>query len=112
MKTNGLLRSKIEWPTTIIPFVIVLVLMVVFVLLPEQSKTFVDTLRGFLGDTCGLYYAIFGVGVLITTLYIAFSKYGKINLGNSEKPAFSNFKWGTQTKNICSSNIISFQIRK
>lgn len=95
MKTNGLLRTKIEWSTTIIPFVIVLVLMVVFVLLPEQSKTFVDMVRGFLGDTCGLYYAIFGVGVLITTLYIAFSKYGRIKLGNSEKPAFSNFKWGT-----------------
>ena len=95
MRTNGLLRTKIEWSTTIIPFVIVLVLMVVFVLLPEQSKTFVDTVRGFLGDTCGLYYAVFGVGVLITTLYVAFSKYGKIKLGNSEKPAFSNFKWGT-----------------
>ena len=95
MKKNTLIRNKIEWSTTIIPFVIVLVLMVVFMLLPEQSKAFVDTVRGFLGDTCGLYYAIFGVAVLITTLYIAFSKYGKIKLGNSEKPAFSNFKWGT-----------------
>ena len=62
-----------------------MVLMIVFMLIPEQSKVFVDTVRGFLGDICGLYYAIFGVGVLITTLYVAFSKYGKIKLGGGQK---------------------------
>ncbi len=95
MKTIEKIRTKVDWPTTLIPFVIVLVLMIVFMLIPEQSKVFVDTVRGFLGDTCGLYYALFGVGILITTLYVAFSKFGKIKLGNTDKPEFSNFKWGT-----------------
>lgn len=94
MKTIEKIRTKVDWPTTLIPFVIVLVLMIVFMLIPEQSKVFVDTVRGFLGDTCGLYYALFGVGILITTLYVAFSKFGKIKLGNTDKPEFSNFKWG------------------
>ena len=95
MKAIEKIRTKVDWPTTLIPFVIVLALMIVFMLIPEQSKTFVETVRGFLGDTCGLYYALFGVGVLATTLYVAFSKYGKIKLGNLEKPQYSNFKWGT-----------------
>ena len=95
MNDSKQFKGQIDWVTTLVPFGIVLALAVVFMLLPEQSKIFVDTVRGFLGDTCGLYYAIFGVGVLITTLYIAFSKYGKIKLGNLEKPAYSNFAWGT-----------------
>ena len=88
-------KGRIDWVTTLVPFGIVLALAVIFMLMPEQSKIFVDTVRGFLGDTCGLYYAVFGVGVLITTLYIAFSKYGKIRLGNLEKPLYGNFSWGT-----------------
>ena len=95
MKSIESIRTKVDWPTTLIPFVIVLVLMVVFMLVPEQSKAFVDAVRSFLGDTCGLYYALFGVAVLVTTLYVAFSKYGKIRLGDTDKPEFSNFKWGT-----------------
>ena len=78
MRTIEKIRTKVDWPTTLIPFVLVLVLFIVFMLIPEQSKVFVDTIRGFLGDTCGLYYALFGVAVLTTTLYVAFSKYGKI----------------------------------
>ena len=52
MKSIESIRTKVDWPTTLIPFVIVLVLMVVFMLVPEQSKAFVDAVRSFLGDTC------------------------------------------------------------
>lgn len=89
------LKSKVDWVTTLVPFGIVLALMVVFMWMPEQSKLFVDKVRGFLGDKGGLYYALFGVTVLITTLYIAFSKYGRIKLGDVDRPAYSNFTWGT-----------------
>lgn len=89
------LKSKVDWVTTLVPFGIILALMVVFMFLPEQSKLFVDKVRGFLGDKGGLYYALFGVTVLITTLYIAFSKYGRIKLGDVDRPLYSNFTWGT-----------------
>ena len=89
------LKSKVDWVTTLVPFGIVLALMVVFMFLPEQSKLFVDKVRSFLGDKGGLYYALFGVTVLITTLYIAFSKYGRIKLGDVDRPLYSNFTWGT-----------------
>ena len=65
-------------------------------LIPGQSELFLGTVRGFLGDDCGLYYAILGVGIFLVTIYIAFSKYGKIKLGgDSDKPLYSSFKWGT-----------------
>lgn len=39
------LKGRIDWITTLIPFVIVLAMMLVFMLIPTQSKLFVDTLR-------------------------------------------------------------------
>ena len=44
------LKGRIDWITTLIPFVIVLAMMLVFMLIPTQSKLFVDTLRGFFGE--------------------------------------------------------------
>ena len=71
-------------------------LMSVFMIIPEQSKSFVDSMRSFFGDTIGLYYPILGIGCVVITLYLAFKdKYGQIRLGNIEKPIYSNFQWGT-----------------
>lgn len=95
MNSASSLKGKIDWGSSLVPFAIVLALMIVFMSMPDQSKSFVDTVRGFLGDTTGLYYAVFGVGVLIATVFIACSKYGKIKLGDSQKPLYGNFRWGT-----------------
>ena len=90
------LKGRIDWITTLIPFVIVLAMMLVFMLIPSQSKLFVDTLRGFFGDTIGIYYVILGLGCVLLSLYLAFKdKYGQIKLGNIDKPVYSNFAWGT-----------------
>ena len=89
-------KRKIEWSTMLIPFIIVIALMAVFMIIPEQSKTVVDTLRGFFGDTIGLYYPILAIGSVACALYVAIKpKYGNITLGTTEKPIYSNFQWGT-----------------
>lgn len=89
-------ERKIDWITMLIPFAIVVAMMGVFMAVPEQSKNVVDSLRGFFGDTIGLYYPIVALGSVICALYIAMKpKYGNIRLGDTDKPAYSNFKWGT-----------------
>ena len=89
-------KRKVEWSTMLIPFIIVLALMAVFMIIPEQSKTVVDTMRGFFGDTIGLYYPILAIGSVVCALYIAIKpKYGNITLGTIKKPLYSNFQWGT-----------------
>ena len=89
-------KRRIEWSTMLIPFIIVVALMAVFMAVPEQSKTVVDTMRGFFGDTIGLYYPILALGSVACALYVALRpKYGNIKLSNMDKPAYSNFKWGT-----------------
>lgn len=88
-------NKKIEWAPMLFPFGIVIALMTVFMISPEESKTVVDTMRGFFGDTIGLYYPIIAIGSVICALYLGInSKYAKIKLGNIDKPAYSNFQWG------------------
>ena len=88
-------KRRIDPATTIIPFVIVLVLCAFFVIKPESSTNVVGIIRNFLGDTLGLYYLIVGLGILLVSLYIAFSDIGKIKLGNpDDKPQYNFFTWG------------------
>lgn len=89
-------NRKIEWSTMLIPFIIVLFLMTVFMIIPEQSKAIVDTMRGFFGDTIGIYYPLLAIGSVVCALFVAINpKYGNIKLGDIDKPAYSNFQWGT-----------------
>ena len=89
-------NRKIDWSTMLIPFAIVIALMAVFMIVPDKSKSVVDIMRGFLGDTIGLYYPILAIGSVACALYVALKpKYGNIRFGNLNKPAYSNFKWGT-----------------
>ena len=89
-------NRKIEWSTMLIPFIIVVALMAVFMIIPEQSKAVVDTMRGFFGDTIGIYYPLLAIGSVVCALFVALKpKYGNIKLGDIDKPAYSNFQWGT-----------------
>ncbi len=89
------LRKRIDFVTTLIPLAGIVALCILFMLLPGQSTAVLAAVRGFLGDTMGFYYIVIGVASLLISLYMAFSRYGTIKLGNIEKPEYSNFKWGT-----------------
>ena len=91
----GFKLSQIDWISMIVPLGGVLFLCVLFMIMPEQSKLMLTTVRTFLGDDMGLYYILIGVFSLGATMYMAFSKFGKIKLGNVETPMFNSFAWGT-----------------
>ncbi len=88
------LSGRIDWVTTLVPFFGVAALCALFMAIPEDSKTVLEAVRKFIGDDCGLYYAILGVGVFWLSIWTAFSKYGKVKLGNIDKPQYGNFMWG------------------
>lgn len=81
---------------TLLPLCIICVLCVVFFIAPEQSNVVLSSIRFFFGDTFGSYYLIIGLGIFLLSIYIAFSKYGDIVLGDKgEKPKYSFFAWGS-----------------
>ena len=88
-------NKKIDWMITLMPLTLIIIMCVLFFFLPSQSNDVLSKVRFFFGDTFGSYYLIIGFGIFILSLYIAFSKYGKIVLGGkNEKPKYSFFSWG------------------
>ncbi len=89
-------KGRIDWMITLVPFILILGLSVLLFVLPEQSNMFISQVRYFFGDTLGSYYLVIGLGVLIVSIYLSFSKYGDIVLGEpNEKPKYSFFTWGS-----------------
>ncbi|MDR2168389.1 MAG: BCCT family transporter [Clostridiales bacterium] len=86
-------NSGIDWVSVIVPPVVILALGAIFIALPE-SEGFLSRIGDFFRDDFGLYYILLGVLIFGATIYMAFSKIGKIRLGKTDKPAFSNFTWG------------------
>ena len=88
-------KRHIDPWTTVIPFGIILILCALFVVRPEQSTNALGSIRAFLGDEFGVYYLAVGLGILLISLWIAFSDIGKITLGKpGEKPKYNFWTWG------------------
>lgn len=89
------LLAQLDLFTTLVPFFCIAALCALFVLYPEASSGTLGAIRFFLGDKMGSYYLLIGLGVFFCSLYLAFSRYGQIRLGDLEKPEYSNFRWGS-----------------
>ena len=89
-------KKRIDWMVTLVPFLLIMFIAALLFVLPEQSNAVIGQVRFFFGDTVGLYYLVIGIGVLIVSIYLSFSKYGDIVLGEpGEKPKYSFFTWGS-----------------
>jgi len=86
--------SRIDWISMIVPLIGIVALGVAFIVIPDSSQQMLDTIRGFLGDDIGIYYILLGILTFGATMFMAFSKFGNIKLGNIDKPTYSSFSWG------------------
>lgn len=88
--------NKIDWLITLAPFIIIMALAGVLFIFPNESNDIIGKVRFFFGDTLGINYLIIGVGVLLISIFLSFSKYGDVVLGEpNEKPKYSFFAWGS-----------------
>lgn len=93
---KNLIKKKVDWMITLVPFLLIVVLCVLFFFMPDQSNTVLSQIRYFFGNTFGTYYLIIGLGIFLVSIYVAVSKYGDIVLGDpGEKPKYSFFAWGS-----------------
>lgn len=96
LEHNSWEKKKIDWMITLLPLSIIIILCILFFYMPNESNNVLSQIRFFLGDTLGVYYLIIGLGIFLLSLFIAFSKFGKIRLGKqNEKPKYSFFTWGS-----------------
>ena len=89
-------KDRIDWMITLVPFLLIVFLCILFFVFPDDSNVVLNGIRNFLGDSFGVYYLFIGLGTAIASIYISFSKYGSIVLGEQdEKPKYSFFAWGS-----------------
>lgn len=87
--------QRLDRAVMVLPLCIVLILFVLFMAVPENSVSVLNSIRGFLGDQLGFFYVLAGIGCLIVSMYMAFSKYGAVRLGDTDRPKYGPFRWGT-----------------
>ena len=87
-------KSEIDWGITLLPLLIVGVLTLLLMAYPEASKNTVNWLRNIFVNDLGFFYILVGLFMIFAALAVAFSRYGRIRLGNCEKPQYSTFRWG------------------
>lgn len=89
-------RKKVDYAITLVPLGCILVLSALFISFPSQSNEVLSGIRFLLGDTFGVYYLAIGLGVFLTSIFAASSKYGEIILGEpGEQPQYPFFTWGS-----------------
>ena len=86
--------KRLDWLTTLVPFLCILFLCILFIAFPEDSSSVLGSIRFFLGDQFGSFYLLMGLGALFCSLYTAFSRFGSIRLGG-KSPRYSNLQWGS-----------------
>ncbi len=89
-------KSRIDWMITLVPFILIMGLAIYLFIFPEQGNVVISQVRFFFGDTLGSYYLVIGLGFLIVSVFLSFSKFGNIVLGEpNEKPKYNFFTWGS-----------------
>ena len=88
--------GKIDWPLIIIPILSVFGLSALFTSFPQASHHSLMGIRAFLNFHFSFFYILIALFFLISSLYVAFSKYGRVRLGEtkSKQPEYSNLRWG------------------
>ncbi|MFD1037801.1 BCCT family transporter [Virgibacillus byunsanensis] len=59
----------------------------------EMVGEWINTLFGYSADYFGAYWQLLLFGNFAVGIYLAFSKYGKVRLGNQAKPKYSYYRW-------------------
>ncbi|ASN03537.1 BCCT family transporter [Virgibacillus necropolis] len=86
-------KYKLDWTV----FIISGGLLILFIILSFINSAMVDDaitkLFGLSADLFGAFWQLLLLGNFIIGLGLAFSKYGKVRLGNQEEPKYSYYKW-------------------
>lgn len=85
-------NRNIDLPLMLISLVLIILVVALLALFPESGTAFIAALFDLITKTLGAPILWFGFIVFVYCCYMAFSKYGKIKLGDG-KPEFTMFQY-------------------
>ncbi|WP_051196471.1 BCCT family transporter [Jonesia quinghaiensis] len=78
------------WPAAIV----VLIFAAYAIIAPDSAQSLFNSIQTNVIDSFSWYYVLIAAGFVVFCLYVGFSKYGDIKLGNDDdEPEFSNMSW-------------------
>lgn len=93
MQSSKRKKASLDLPSFILSGSMLLLFVIVALINADFVANTVDYLFGLSATYFGIIYQITLLGTFIIALVLAFSKFGKIRLGNLDKPEMSTFKW-------------------
>lgn len=88
--------KQVSWSITLGSIAFIAAISLFLLLFPNQGNRTLSLLHYVITDTFGLFFLGLGVLFFSVSLYLAFSKYGQIVLGNpNDKSKYSFFQWGS-----------------
>lgn len=85
--------ASIDWFIFISSAAIVFAVCIPLGLFPEAGAVALNTAFQFVTEKLGIGYILFSIVAIGLLLYLAFSRFGAVRLGDQEKPDFTNFSW-------------------
>ncbi|RFA32486.1 choline transporter [Virgibacillus dokdonensis] len=86
--------NLIDWPTFLGALVILLGVSLPLIFFPEAGAEVIGLANNFMTSNFGILYLMIGLFCFLFLIYVAFSKNGRIKLGNREdKREFNTFSW-------------------
>ncbi|AUJ23859.1 Glycine betaine transporter OpuD [Virgibacillus dokdonensis] len=85
--------TKLDWPVFMISGGILILFILLSLWSSDAVGNAVDTLFAYASDIFGAYWQLLLLGNFFIGLFLAFSKYGRVKLGNQDQPKYSYFKW-------------------
>ena len=86
-------RNKLDWPVFIVSGGFLILFIVLSFINSDMVGNSISTLFDLSADACGAYWQILLFLNFFIGLGLAISKYGKVRLGNMDKPKYSFFGW-------------------
>ena len=85
--------DNVDWILFGSGLAILVSIVIIIVLFPEWSTSGIDSLYQYLTSKFGVLYVYAAALTLGFLLFVGFSQYGNIVLGDTEKPQYSEFSW-------------------
>lgn len=85
--------ASIDWFIFISSAAIVFAVCIPLGLYPEAGAVALNTAFQFVTEKLGIGYILFSIVAICLLLYLAFSRFGAVRLGDQDKPDFATFSW-------------------
>ena len=87
------IKSRINWPVFILSGGVFVVFVIMSLITMDGVSAFVDVTFNASVTYFGAFWQLLLLATFFVGLVLAFSKYGKVRLGNVKQPEYGFFKW-------------------